>query len=158
MSPRQTAIAVVKKDVMSIVVHSPVAYYTFLYAGACHLLFSGGHIVRRADVLRFKNQALHEMRAAIQSEGHNLSEETLLSMVLLAAHGAADKLERRRLGNVQSRKSSVINLNAEYWCALDTEWQHVNVFYEMMKQSGKRSLRPGSLWTATVLSVNLTDA
>lgn len=136
---------------MSNIINSSVAYYAFLYAGACHALFWGGHTIRHADLLRFKNYALHEMRAAIQSEGSNLSENTLFSMMLLAAHGAADKLERRKLGKVQSRKSLVFTLHAEYYCALDTEWQHVNIFYEMMKRSGSKTLTPGPLWTATVL-------
>lgn len=145
----------VKKDVMTPVINSPVAYCAFLYSGACHAMFWAGEPIRHAELLRYKNQALQAMRAAIEAEGSNLSDETLFSMILLAAHGTANNFQRRTLGKVQSRKFLMFTLDAEFWCALEIEWQHIEIFYGMMKRRNNRNILPGPLWNATVLLVFL---
>lgn len=148
-------LAMVKKHVMTPILSSPVAYHSFLYSGACHAMFWSGSPIQHAELLRYKTQALHAMRAAIQSEGLDLTDETLFCMILLAAHGTADNFHRRVLGKVQGRKALMFTMDAEFYCALEIEWQHMEVFYQIMKRRELRAMSPGPLWTATAMLVIL---
>lgn len=151
VTQREADVAVVKREVMTPIVNQPVAYYAFLYSGACHAMFWGGSPVSHAELLRYKHQALQAMRVAVQSEGSNLSDESLFCMILLATHGAANKIQRRPLGKVQGRKSLTFLLDGEFWGTLEMEWQHLNVFYDMMKRRGDKFAVPGPLYNAALL-------
>lgn len=155
-SDKPSDLAVVKTEVMSHVIHSPVSYYTFLYAGACHRLFWKEGFERSpertSELLVLKNKAIRAMRAAVQTGLSDPSDEVIMAMVLLAAHGTAENAQRRRLGKVQNRKSLVRTLEAEYWCALDTEGPHMDILVEMVqRRGGVRNIRPGVLLTAMYL-------
>lgn len=155
-SQKPADLTVVKTEVMSHVIHSPVSYYTFLYCGACHRLFwkegferSPG---RTAELLILKNRAIRAMMEAVKTGLGEPSDEVIMAMVLLASHGKAETAQRRVLGKVQSRKSLVRTLEAEYWCALDTEGPHMDILAELVqRRGGVRNIRPGVLLTAMYL-------
>lgn len=141
---------------MTPILNHQVAYYTFLYSGACHAMFWTPNAIRPSDLLRYKTQALQAMRVAIQAEGSHVSDETLFCMLMLATHGAADGSQRRPLSKVQSRKYLTSTLDAEFWGAREMEWQHLNVFYDLMKGRDNKFNVAGSVWNATALLVVLS--
>lgn len=155
-SQKEADLTVVKTEVMSHVIHSPVSYYTFLYCGACHRLFwkegferSPG---RTAELLMLKNKAIRAMMEAVKTGLGEPSDEVIMAMVLLASHGTAETAQRRVLGKVQNRKSLVRTLEAEYWCALDTEGPHMDILADLVqRRGGVRNIRPGVLLTAMYL-------
>jgi hypothetical protein len=155
-SEKPSDLAVVKTEVMSHVIHSQVSYHTFLYAGACHNLFWKEGFERSpertAELLVLKKNAIRAMMETVKTGLDEPSDEVIMAMVLLAAHGSAETAQRRRLGKVQSRKSLVRTLEAEYWCALDTEGPHMEILAEMVhRRGGVKNIRPGVLLTAMYL-------
>lgn len=141
---------------MGYAVNNPVSYHTLLFAGACHHYFWGRSAVRRADrdpqLLWFKTQALRAMREAVQKSDGAVTDDILIAALMLAVFDSGDKARRRPLGKVQSRKALIYTLDAEFYAALDVEWKHLNIFYDLVeRRGGILTMQPSALRTSAIL-------
>lgn len=152
-------LAIVKTDVMSHIIHTPVSYHVFLYAGACHRMYwkegFNPSSERTTGLLILKNNAIRAMMEAVQPGFDNVSDEILIAMLLLAAHGSGETARRRKDNKVQSRKAQGRPYDNEFWCAMDTERPHMDMLAKMVRKRGVGNIRPGPLLNALCLQVIL---
>lgn len=155
-SQDSTELALVKKHVMSYVINNPVSYHSLLYAGACHRNFWEKSCVRSsehdAELLWLKTRAIKAMREAIQQREVDVTDDLLIAALMLAVFDTGDKVKRRVFGKVQGRKALTYTLDAEFYAALDVEWRHLNVFYDLVeRRGGILTMQPSALRTSAIL-------
>lgn len=155
-SQQSTELALVKKDVMACAISNPVAYHSLLYAGACHHNFWRKSPLRSSEhdteLLWLKTEAIKAMRQAIQRTEGDATDDVLIAALMLAVFDTGDKIKRRAYGKVQSRKTLTYKLDAEFYAALDVEWKHLNVFYDLVQtRGGILTMQPSALRTSAIL-------
>lgn len=85
-----------KHAVLAAAFRTPAAYYTVIFAGATHNAFAhvGTEVEHQNKLLRisYKIQAIKELKNAIYKLTGPASDDLLLSVITLAAHGSGDQL------------------------------------------------------------------
>lgn len=156
-TPKDEDLTLVKQNVMSYAIHEPVSYYALLYAGACHKHFWQSFTRKTnydTELLRLKGHAIKALRKAIQ-QYDQATEDILIAALMLSAHDSGDRARRVPFGKVMRRKSLLYTLDAEFYCALDVEWKHLEVFYDLLeRRGGIFAMRPGVMQTAAILYVS----
>ncbi|OCT51412.1 hypothetical protein CLCR_08358 [Cladophialophora carrionii] len=141
-----------KAEIMQSVMKSPQAWYAVIFAGATHDAYQHGAfgVPKQNEQLRlyYKTRAIEALLEDIGQNGDMVSEETLLSMIVLASHGTGEKLR-----GADSAKRRDLRLpfvphvhGVEYYSAMDTGSEHLNAVYSLVdKRGGLRSIRLRSL-------------
>jgi hypothetical protein len=141
-----------KAEIMQSVMKSPQAWYAVIFAGATHDAYQHGSfgVPKQNEQLRlyYKTKAIEALVEDISQNGEMVSEETLLSMIVLASHGTGEKLK-----GAESAKRRDLRLpfvphvhGVEYYSAMDTGSEHLNAVYSLVdKRGGLRSIRLRSL-------------
>lgn len=83
-----------------------------------------------------------------------ITDEIVISMVTLAAHGSGDFIAREIQTQLQSRKSIALLTSSElqYYGALDSEVEHVQVLYQLIqRRGGVQTIRSRTVLLATAL-------
>lgn len=97
-STSKTVVAVgnIKNAVLACAMSSPASFYTIIFAGATHNAYAhaGMDISRENKMLRlnYKLQAIKALNSEIQALKGEPSDELLLCMITLAAHGSGEQL------------------------------------------------------------------
>ncbi|EXJ58433.1 hypothetical protein A1O7_05858 [Cladophialophora yegresii CBS 114405] len=141
-----------KAEIMQSVMKSPQAWYAVIFAGATHDAYQHGAFgaPKQNEQLRlyYKTKAIEALLEDIAQNADMVSEETLLSMIVLASHGTGEKLR-----GADSAKRRDLRLpfvphvhGVEYYSAMDTGSEHLNAVYSLVdKRGGLRSIRLRSL-------------
>lgn len=104
------------------------------------------------ELLWLKTEAIKAMREAIMRIERDATDDVLIAALMLAVFDTGDKIRRRPHGKVQSRKALTYKLDAEFYAALDVEWKHLNVFYDLVQsRGGILTMQPSALRTSAIL-------
>ncbi|KAJ9609466.1 hypothetical protein H2200_005793 [Cladophialophora chaetospira] len=149
-----------KAEIMHSVLKSPQAWYAAIFAGATHDAYQHGvyGVPKQNEQLRlyYKTKAIEAVLADVSQNGDMVSEESLLSMTVLASHGTGERLK-----GADSAKRRDLRLpfvphvhGVEYYSAMDTGTEHLNAIYSLVdKRGGLRTIRTRSL----AISIQLYD-
>lgn len=141
-----------KAEIMQSVLKSPVAWYAIIFAGATHNAYQHGAygIPKQNEQLRlfYKTKAIELLLAEINRNGEKVSEETLVSMIVLASHGTGENLD-----GADSAKHRDLRLpfvphvhGVEYYSAMDPGLEHLQALYSLVdKRGGLRTIKLRSL-------------
>lgn len=131
----------VKAYIMGHAMSDPITFYAIILAGVTHFIFSRGEYGVPAEIrmlrLSYKTQAIVEVRKDIERRRGKVTEAGLFAINTLAAHGGADfnktgiPIDRLQEGKALG-KANALN----YYSAIETEWQHWNMFTKLMRQRG----------------------
>lgn len=147
-----------KGELMHSVLRSPQAWYAVVYAGATHDAYQHGvyGVPKQNEQLRlyYKTKAIEALLQDVSQNGDMVSEETLMSMIILASHGTGEHLR-----GADSAKRRDLRLpfmphvhGVEYYSAMETGTEHLNAIYSLVdKRGGLRTIRQRSL----IISIQL---
>jgi hypothetical protein len=109
----------IKSGVLASAMQSPVAFWTLAFAGLAHSVYNAppGFAHTHKDLrLPLKLRALKEMSIEVGKLGSGqVSDDVLMSMVTLAAHGTAEQLERPAVEDAMSRTKLLEIQNFDYY-------------------------------------------
>lgn len=94
------------------------------------------------------------MVQALQKKDREITDELVISMVTLAAHGSGESVAREIRTKIQSRKTvaTLKSRELEYYGALDPEVEHVQVLYQLIqRRGGLHTITSRAVLMATVL-------
>ncbi|KAK5025169.1 hypothetical protein LTS07_008020 [Exophiala sideris] len=129
--------------IMTSAMKSPVAFYSIIFAGACHYAFlqRNLNISKESVVLRmsYKTQALTSLRNELEQCQGVVTEEVLLSIILLAIHDKGDTLVApKKLMDSPLRQVK----DNEFYTSMRWQPKHLDMLFAMLKQlGGLQSLR-----------------
>ncbi|KPI35219.1 uncharacterized protein AB675_10136 [Cyphellophora attinorum] len=136
----------VKAYIMGHAMSDPITFYAIILAGVTHYIFSHGENEVSPEVrmlrLSYKTQAMVEIRKDIEQRQGKVSDACLFAINTLAAHGGGDfgkgglSLDRTQDGKALGNANAL-----NYYSAIETEWDHWNIFTKLMRQRGG----PGTL-------------
>lgn len=130
----------IKSEVVQSIMASPVAWHTIVFAGATHMAYKHGAqgTSKRHQQLRllYKNKAISCMLEEIKRTDGDVSEETLRSMITLAAHGTGESLEGSRNAGKTRLSSMMAAHDCDYYTSMDCGWQHLNAVYALVDKRG----------------------
>ncbi len=116
----------------------PVSFYTIVFASATYHSFRNimkGTVVHDETLrLSYQTQALKLMIDAIKRSSGYASDELLLSIVTLAAHGGS----RRHpfTASTQNDMPFANVPNISYYGSMQCEWAHLQALYFLVHQRG----------------------
>ena len=84
--------------------------------------------------LNYKTRALRNMSNEIEELGPKVPNETLFTMLSLAAFGAAEKLQPPPHEEQESPLAVAYDL--DFYCKLPCEWAHLRALSHLLKQRG----------------------
>ncbi|KAK4939685.1 hypothetical protein LTR10_020075 [Elasticomyces elasticus] len=132
------AISEIKHTVLASAMRSQAAFYTIVFAGAAHNAFAhtGMEITRENKILRltYKTHAIKALNNEISSLKGHVSDELLLSMVMLGAHGSGDTLGPRPNRTYDS--SLLTAQNFHFYGHMNWETAHLDAVKHMVQQRG----------------------
>lgn len=116
---------------------SPASFYTIIFAGATHSAFvhTDMDVTTENRMLRlsYKFQALKALKAEIQALDGEPSDELLLSMVALSAHGSGELLNPPK----NATSSALANAqNFQYYGNMKFEMAHLKALALLLEQKG----------------------
>ncbi|KAI1620668.1 hypothetical protein EDD37DRAFT_164331 [Exophiala viscosa] len=116
---------------------SPVAFYSIIFAGACHYAFlqRNNNVSKDSVALRmsYKTQAISSLRDELQRCQGVVTEEVLLSIILLAIHDKGDTLVApKKLMDSPLRQVK----DNEFYTSMRWQPKHLDMLYNMLKQLG----------------------
>ena len=144
---------------MSRVLSSATSLYTIVLAGATYnaLRRPGKEVDQKNLMLRlnYKVQALRKMSQEIEELGPQVPNETLYTMLTLAAYGAAETLQPP--SEPQNQSPLALAHDLDFYSRLPCEWAHLRALGHLLKQRGGLPAisRPGF---AVAVSVYVTQA
>ncbi|KIX97703.1 uncharacterized protein Z520_06481 [Fonsecaea multimorphosa CBS 102226] len=128
----------IKNAVMGCAMQSPAAFWTIIFAGATHNAYLQGEADtpsrNRALRLSYKTQAIRELNREIQELQGPASDELLLAIVTLAAHGSGEQLERPPQEENLSALQSVQSF--QYYARMQKEAAHLKAIVHLVYQKG----------------------
>ncbi|KAI1629914.1 hypothetical protein EDD37DRAFT_75126 [Exophiala viscosa] len=132
------AISEIKHTVLASAMRSQAAFYTIVFAGAAHNAFAhtGMAITRENKILRltYKTHAIKALNNEISSLKGYVSDELLLCMVMLGAHGSGDTLSPRPS---RTNESSLLTAqNFHFYGHMHWETAHWDAVKHMVQQRG----------------------
>jgi hypothetical protein len=108
----------IKSGVLASAMQSPVAFWALAFAGLAHSIYNAplGFSQTHKDLrLSLKLKALQEMSVEVGKLQQFVSDDILMSMVTLAAHGMAEQLERPTIEEGVSRPILLTVQNFDYY-------------------------------------------
>ncbi|KIX94733.1 uncharacterized protein Z520_09423 [Fonsecaea multimorphosa CBS 102226] len=139
-----------RAEIMTSVIHSPVTWYTIVFAGATHnaYQYGGRGTTKQNEQLRlaYKTKAIRSLLDYIQENGDNVSEEALMGIITLASHGTGEVLK----GHDSYKRQTLPFLShlhdVDYYASMDTGMEHLNAVYAIVgRWGGLRKLQRRSL-------------
>lgn len=92
------------------------------------------------------------MLHALQNWNGEITDEILISMLILSAHGTGESVRRQKQTRVQSRKSLLRVMDSEYYGALDPGVEHLQTLYKFIeRRGGLHMIRSRTVTMATSL-------
>lgn len=94
------------------------------------------------------------MVQTLQKSNCEISDELVISMVTLAAHGSGESVTRQLPTKLQLRKKPALlrDHELEYYGALDPEAEHVAVLYQLIqRRGGLHTISSRTVMMATIL-------
>ncbi|KAK7894530.1 hypothetical protein LTR67_006291 [Exophiala xenobiotica] len=136
-SKTKASLANIKHAVFSSAMISPASFYTIIFAGATHNAFAhtGMDVPRENKMLRlsYKFQAIKAVNEEIKGLKGEPSDDLLLSMVTLAAHGNGEQLEPLR----NATKSPLASAqNFDYYGNIRWELAHYHAITPLIERKG----------------------
>ncbi|RMZ91674.1 hypothetical protein DV736_g1092, partial [Chaetothyriales sp. CBS 134916] len=128
-----------KRHVMGRIMFSATSLYAVVFVGATHWAISqyGREVPQENAMLRlnYKNSALRQLAADVQNTGPNVPNETLYTMMALAAYGrSGEKLKPPPYKPNQSVLATAHEL--EFYSRLPIEWAHLRALFHIIKERG----------------------
>ena len=128
-----------KRHVMSRIMFSATSLYAVVFVGATHWAISqyGRFVPQENAMLRlnYKSRALKQMAHDVETRGPEVPNETLYTMLSLAAFGkAGEKLTPPTYKPNQSVLAAAHDL--EFFSRLPVEWAHLRVMFHLLKERG----------------------
>ncbi|RMZ77112.1 hypothetical protein DV737_g4534, partial [Chaetothyriales sp. CBS 132003] len=128
-----------KRHVMGRIMFSATSLYAVVFVGATHWALSqyGREVPKENAMLRlnYKNSALKQLAADVQNIGPNVPNETLYTMMALAAFGrSGEKLKPPPYRPNQSGLATAHEL--EFYSRLPVEWAHLRALFHIIKERG----------------------
>ncbi|KAK5210463.1 hypothetical protein LTR41_004131 [Exophiala xenobiotica] len=125
-------------DIMGAALRSPVAFYSIVYAGACHnawLLHTSSNASKKSILLRisYKSEALSCLRKELAQSQDPISEDLLLSINLLGVHDGGDTIMAPRKPMDPPLRLYKDN---EFYSSMTWQPKHIDMVYAMVKQLG----------------------
>jgi hypothetical protein len=116
---------------------SPTSFYTIIFAGASHAAFvhADMDVTKENRMLRlsYKFQALRALKAEIQALDGEPSDELLLSMVALSAHGSGELLSPPK----KATSSALATAQSfQYYGNMKFEMAHLKALALLLEQKG----------------------
>jgi hypothetical protein len=136
-----------KRHVMGRILSSETSLYAVIFAGATYYaLRRPGPPVSQENLmlrLNYKTRALRNMSLEIEELGPQVPNETLYTMLSLAAFGASEKLQPPSTNKDDHLLAAVHDL--DFYCRLPCEWAHLRALSHLLKQRGGLAAlnRPG---------------
>lgn len=128
----------IKNAVLQCAMHSPAAFYTIVFAGATHNAFAhtGMDVPNHNKMLRlsYKTQAIKELNHEVQALKGHASDELLLCIITLAAHGSGDALTPPAVEESTSPLASAQNF--QYYGRMTWETAHLKAIRVLIEQKG----------------------
>ena len=132
----------VKAYIMENAMEDPTTWYAIILAGLTHFIFSHGNNGVSKELrmlhLSYKTQAMIEVRKDVERRRDSVGEAALFAMNTLAAHGGAsfDDGNGIPIDRIQEGKALGKANALNYYTAMETEWQHWNMFTRLMRKRG----------------------
>ncbi|OAP54972.1 hypothetical protein AYL99_10672 [Fonsecaea erecta] len=128
----------IKNAVLACAMQSPAAFWSIIFAGATHNAYLQGEADtpsrNRALRLSYKTQAIRELNREIQELQGPASDELLLAIVTLAAHGSGEQLRPPSQEESLSALQSVQSF--QYYARMQKEAAHLNAICHLIYQKG----------------------
>ena len=116
---------------------SPSSFYTIIFAGATHNAFVHTNIeaTQENKMLRlsYKYQALRALKKEIQALDGEPSDELLLSILALCAHGSAELLVPPKKATASALSNAQ---NFQYYGSMRFETAHLKALVVLLEQKG----------------------
>ena len=139
-SGQQDAISAVRHDVASSAMTRAVSLFTVIFAGASHLAYMRKHDgdkVNNTEMrLSFKTQAIRALAEDIRQNNGQVSDEVLLAMITLAAHGSGESPTGAVPDHRHDRKTASKAYYVGHYSGLETGWAHLRMVYVLLEQRG----------------------
>lgn len=146
-----------KRYNMGKVMSSATFMYCLVFAGATHHALSRyGTKVSQENVmlrLNYKTRALRSMSLDIESTGSQVSVEAMMTMLLLSAHGAAEKIQPPRAAE-NNRPLATAHM-LDFYSRLPFEWAHLHALFALVKQRGGLAAVPKSSFTRALCMADI---
>jgi hypothetical protein len=130
----------IKHAVLANCKSSKAAFYTTVFAGATHYAFAraGRRPSRRNKILRYeyKTRAITELNKEIQALKGLASEELLMCIITLAAHGDGENLEPPSLEMLASASPLSIAQDFLYYTRMNFETAHLSAVEKLVDARG----------------------
>ena len=140
LSDDETGINAPRIDIMQSVMKNPHCWYAIIYAGATHNAYQrGGYESTKENLhlrLMYKTKAIGSVLDDVKQNGDNISEEALLSMVVLASHGSGDRLKGTKTYRRQQLPFLTHIHDVEYYASMETGWEHLQAVYTLLDKRG----------------------
>lgn len=92
------------------------------------------------------------MIEALNKRSDQVDDTILFSMICLAGNGSGPSVQRVKLGKVESRKSLLREMDAQFYGTLDPEMQHLQAFYKLLEcRGGVQSIHSPSVQIVMML-------
>ncbi len=136
-SKTNASVANIKHAVFSSAMVSPASFYTIIFAGATHNAYAhtGMDVPRENKMLRlsYKFQAIKAVNEEIKALKGEPSDDLLLSMITLAAHGNGEQLEPPG----KAPKSLLATAqNFDYYGTIRWELAHYHAIAPLIERKG----------------------
>ena len=119
--------------------NTPVAFYTIVFAAATHCAFRhGGQWIRNSDDflrLSYKAKAIRLMIEDMKQSHGVVSDEVLLSVVTMAAHGT-DPWEITRSEDTENALPLATVQDFHYYGSMQCEEAHLRALHYLVQQRG----------------------
>jgi hypothetical protein len=151
----------IKNAVLACAMQSPAAFWSIIFAGATHnaYLQRGTDTRSRDRTLRlsYKTNAIRELNREIQALQGEASDELLLAIITLAAHGSGEQLDPPSQEENLSTLEAVQNF--QYYGRMRWEEAHFKAIAHLVHQrGGMHTVKMPGLANAIGLCVNAYEA
>ncbi|OAL33855.1 hypothetical protein AYO20_06866 [Fonsecaea nubica] len=128
----------IKIALLACAMQSRAAFWSIIFAGATHNAYLQGETGtpsrNRTLRLSYKTQAIRELNVEIQELQGPASDELLLAIITLAAHGSGEQLEPPPQGENLSALQSVQSF--QYYGRMQSEAAHLKAICHLVYQKG----------------------
>ncbi|OAG45406.1 hypothetical protein AYO21_00040 [Fonsecaea monophora] len=128
----------IKTALLACAMQSRAAFWSIIFAGATHNAYiqgeTGNPSRNRTLLLSYKTQAIRELNVEIQELQGPVSDELLLAIITLAAHGSGEQLEPPPQGENLSALQSVQSF--QYYGRMQSEAAHLKAICHLVYQKG----------------------
>lgn len=130
----------IRHSVLANCMASKATMYTIVFAGATHnaFLHAGTEASRHNQILRtsYKTRAIAELRKALNDLRGPATEELLMCIITLAAHGSGDELRPPSVNEFEAASPLSKAQDFHYYAAMRWEEAHLEAIHRFIDARG----------------------